>query len=137
MNHSILQSYQYVDRGCPLAGNEWVQVNLARVELLLRVQTRTGLPGFSLTTRRIPEATTSAASLYTSGGTEDDNSRISSGKGNIPTLFDDPKDKILIDGEDGKIDSPREIIDRCVAGELFNCVMLWVHRLDDPVVATT
>ena len=70
-------------------------------------------------------------------GTEDDNSRISSGKGNIPTLFDDPKDKILIDGEDGKIDSPREIIDRCVAGELFNCVMLWVHRLDDPVVATT
>lgn len=29
IDDSILQSYQYVDRGCPLAGNEWVQINLA------------------------------------------------------------------------------------------------------------
>ncbi len=29
MNHLIFQSYQYVNRGCPLAGNEWVQIDLA------------------------------------------------------------------------------------------------------------
>ena len=29
INHLIFQSYQYINRGCPLAGNKWVQIDLA------------------------------------------------------------------------------------------------------------